>query len=328
MIRHSASRRLSHKSVVIHRQVTVIDFQGEDRQRGGVEPSAVFAPGFLDVPTSPFVTLLGLAFDEVIAHPRIPPFPTLAAKVVQGLCGVVVEVHVALGRVLGGDLCHAAPQGAVVFGPAQQHAAKQTHDRGATAIAGRLPVSVGSPPILLYTIKEIRSAIPHLARHVEIRQQGVSAVPTEGLTLYGNIGWLDIEYKDFIADLTGDGIATDNSGLDLVRAPEWDMSVGVTYEHDAGDMGVFSVGASFSYTDDMVLTTPNDVGFYRDQLDTIDAQINWRSADDRYRFSIWGKNLSDNVERLGGTPVATLFAFAAPTQPRQYGATLAVILGD
>ncbi len=155
-----------------------------------------------------------------------------------------------------------------------------------------------------------------------------SAVPTEGLTLYGNIGWLDIEYKDFIADLTGDGIATDNSGLDLVRAPEWDMSFGVTYEHDAGDMGVFSVGASFSYTDDMVLTTPNDVGFYRDQLDTIDAQINWRSADDRYRFSIWGKNLSDNVERLGGTPVATLFAFAAPTQPRQYGATLAVILGD
>jgi hypothetical protein len=36
---------------------------------------------------------------------------------------------------------------------------------------------------------------------------------------------------------------------------------------------------------------------------------------------LWGRNLSDKVERLGGTPVATLFAFASGTQPKQYGAT-------
>ena len=78
----------------------------------------------------------------------------------------------------------------------------------------------------------------------------------------------------------------------------------------------------------MVLTTPNDVGFYREELSTIDAQIVWESADGRYRAALWGKNLTDNVEMLGGTPVATLFAFASPTQPRQYGATFVVRLGD
>ena len=106
------------------------------------------------------------------------------------------------------------------------------------------------------------------------------------------------------------------------------MSIGASYEFDLADMGNLTIGARFSYTDDMVLTTPNDVGFYRDELTTIDAQAVWESANRRYRFSVWGKNLSDNIERLGGTPVATLFAFAAPTQPRQYGATLAVMLGD
>jgi iron complex outermembrane receptor protein len=154
-----------------------------------------------------------------------------------------------------------------------------------------------------------------------------SIVPAPGLTLTGNIGYLDIEYKGFVADINGDGIETDNSGLDLVRAPKWDMSFGATYEIDLSDMGTLTLGTRLSYTDDMVLTTPNDVGFNRDDLTTLDAQAVWESANGQYRFSLWGKNITKNIERLGGTPVATLFAFAAPTQPRQYGATLAVMLG-
>ncbi len=153
-----------------------------------------------------------------------------------------------------------------------------------------------------------------------------SLVPAPGFSINGNIGYLDIEYKGFVADLTGDGIETDNSSLDLVRAPKWDLSVGASYEFDLADMGSLTVGGRLSYTDEMALTTPNDVGFMRDELTTLDAQAVWESADGQYRLALWGKNLSNNIERLGGTPVATLFAFAAPTQPRQYGATLVVSL--
>lgn len=145
--------------------------------------------------------------------------------------------------------------------------------------------------------------------------------PTDNLIIYGNVGYLDMEYDGFIADLTGDGIETDNSSLDLVRAPKWDMNVGVDYEFDLDDMGRLTVGARYSYTDEKLLTTPNDVGFNREELATIDAQIMWRSKDERYQLMRWGRNLTDEVERLGGTPVATLFAFASGTQPKQYGAT-------
>ena len=153
-------------------------------------------------------------------------------------------------------------------------------------------------------------------------------VPAPGLNINGNIGYLDIDYKGFIADINGDGTATDNSDLDLVRAPKWDMSIGASYEFDLNDMGSLTVGARSSYTDELVLTTPNDVGFHRDDLTTLDAQAVWESATGRYRLALWGKNITKNIERLGGTPVATLSAFVAPTQPRQYGATLAVMLGN
>lgn len=157
-----------------------------------------------------------------------------------------------------------------------------------------------------------------------------SFVPAEGFNINGNIGYLDIEYKGFVADLLGGpgSVATDNSALDLVRAPKWDMSFAASYEIDLNDLGTVTLGARVSYTDDMVLTTPNDVGFYRDDLTTLDMQAAWESRNSRYRFALWGKNITDNVERLGGTPVGGLFAFASPTQPRQYGATLVVSLGE
>ena len=155
-----------------------------------------------------------------------------------------------------------------------------------------------------------------------------SFVPVQGLNLSGNIGYLDIDYGNFLADLTGDGIVTDNSSLDLVRAPKWDLSLDASYEWDLAQRGSISAGVRYSFTDDMALTTPNDVGFVRDELSTWDARIVWEAADGRYRAALWGKNITDNVERLGGTPVATLFAFAAPTQPRQYGLTLVATFGQ
>ena len=150
-----------------------------------------------------------------------------------------------------------------------------------------------------------------------------SWLPTEGLTIFGVVGWLDIEYKDFIADINGDGVETDNSGLDLVRAPKWDLQFGFNYDWDLGEGGLLNFGARLNYTSSLMLTTPNDVGFIRNSLTTIDAQINWEPANGRYRVALWGKNLNGDIERLGGTPVATLFAFASPTQPRQYGISLA-----
>ena len=54
----------------------------------------------------------------------------------------------------------------------------------------------------------------------------------------------------------------------------------------------------------------------------IDAQISWESPDSKYRVSIWGKNLTNDLQRLSVTPVSSLFSFEQSTQPRTYGITL------
>lgn len=169
-----------------------------------------------------------------------------------------------------------------------------------------------------------------------------SFIPTEGLTFYGVVGWLDMKYKNFCGDVNGPefsatvptsecGIVTltavadtylvdtDQSGLDLVRAPTWDLQIGVTYEHEVGNGGLLIWNASVSHTTSMALTTPNDVGFIRDPLTTVNAVVTWEAPNGQYRISLFGRNINNDVERLGGTPVATLFAFASPTQPRQFG---------
>lgn len=151
-----------------------------------------------------------------------------------------------------------------------------------------------------------------------------SAIPVEGLTIFGVVGWLDISYSDFFGDINGDGIVTDNSALQLVRAPKWDLNVGFTYDFPIGNMGFMSFGASLIHTSSLVLTVPNDVGFDRRPLTKVNAQINWEAPNGQYRISVWGKNLNNDVQRLGGTPVGALFAFAAATRPREYGITLNV----
>lgn len=177
-----------------------------------------------------------------------------------------------------------------------------------------------------------------------------SYIPTEGLTFYGVVGWLDINYSNFCGDVNGPEFSatvptstcgvvtptgvvdamgnpqylvdTDQSGLKLVRAPTWDLQIGVTYEHEVGNGGLLIWNASVSHTTSMALTTPNDVGFIRDPLTTINAVVTWEAPNGQYRISLFGRNLNNDIERLGGTPVATLFAFAAPTQPRQYGISM------
>lgn len=146
-----------------------------------------------------------------------------------------------------------------------------------------------------------------------------SFIPTEGLNIFGVVGWLDIQYTDFLADINGDGVVTDNSGLDLVRAPKWDLQVGFTYDFELGNGGLLIWGTNITHTTSMVLTTPNDFRFDRRPLTTLNATLTWEAPNGNYRVSLFGRNLNNDIERLGGTPVATLFAFASPTQPRQYG---------
>jgi iron complex outermembrane receptor protein len=175
----------------------------------------------------------------------------------------------------------------------------------------------------------------------------VLAIPVDGLTLNANLAYNNIKYTSYCADLDGpensptpaSGRAvcgdvievtpgkfiaeTDYTDLRLSFAPRWIANFGWTYDMPLGNMGNLSFGASANYTSRMAVTAvPEFPRTDRRSLFLIDAQVSWEHPDGRYRVSVWGKNLNNDIERLSVTPVAFLFAFENPTRPRTYGITL------
>lgn len=187
------------------------------------------------------------------------------------------------------------------------------------------------------------------------------AILFEGLTWSGNIGWLKPEYDGFCADLTGPvripagGTATspcgsavlipvdqvpasiapllapgerlaliedDNSGLDLPRAPKWDWSTRLVYDWELGRHGYLSLEGAYAYTSKQHVQVNNALRTDRGSIGRLDASLTWEDSSERYKVSIWGKNLTDNIERLSRTEVANLFTFEFPTVPRTYGVTV------
>jgi len=173
------------------------------------------------------------------------------------------------------------------------------------------------------------------------------AIPTDGLTLNANLAYNDIKYTSYCADLDGPEatevpsngravcgpgatelpngtwiVSTDFQDVPLQFAPKVIINFGWTYDFPVGNMGNVSIGNSFTYTGKMNVTgVPFPYSDRRSML-LVDAQIAWEHPEGRYRVAVWGKNLTNEVERLSVTPVAFLFSFEQGTQPRTYGITL------
>jgi iron complex outermembrane receptor protein len=174
-------------------------------------------------------------------------------------------------------------------------------------------------------------------------------LPIDDLQLYANLGLTHAEYSDFCAELDGaettttpqSGLSvcgetttiattspfrylveTDWSNLKPVRAPEIDATLGVTKDFVFGDSGRLVVDANWNYTSELETDLLNRPRSDRAPLDVLNASMTWRPDSDRYSITLWGKNITDNVERLNVAMVANLFAFANGTQPRTYGVTI------
>ena len=173
----------------------------------------------------------------------------------------------------------------------------------------------------------------------------VTAIPVDGLTITGNLGYNNIKYTRFCADLDGPEttpvpasgrtvcgdttltaigeylVDADYSDLDIGSAPKFIANLGWTYDFPIGNMGNLSVGSNLNYTS--ALTRNQSIGrLDRRPMLLVDAAINWESPDGQYKVSLWGKNLTNEIQRLSSTPVAFLFAFENATRPRTYGITL------
>ena len=112
---------------------------------------------------------------------------------------------------------------------------------------------------------------------------------TDDLSFSGYYAYLDSEVNDLVIETAGGPV--DASGLPLRAAPRNSTNLVLNYERPT-DVGTFSARVAYHNTDEQrqdYVFLPTVV----DRIELFDAQVGWRSQDERWSVSIWGKNLKD-----------------------------------
>ena len=123
---------------------------------------------------------------------------------------------------------------------------------------------------------------------------------TDNFVLLASLGMIDSQYDEVKFDLNGDNAVNElDKQLALPRAADLTWSFGFTHDLNLGNWGYLASRINYAYRDDSAYTD-NNLGFITDQA-ILDAGLDFYSNDDRWVFSLYGRNLLDEVKHGGDT---------------------------
>jgi outer membrane receptor protein involved in Fe transport len=145
------------------------------------------------------------------------------------------------------------------------------------------------------------------------------ALITDRLSVQASVGLLDAEYAEFNGlDVDGDGAPDPAAAadLDLANVPELTGHLAATYDLPLDGLGTLTFRGSYSYTDGSPANDQNTI--FVSSFSLIDASMTFADTSQRWRVSLFGKNLSDEVyARFAVT--SSLFNFDYALPPRTWG---------
>ena len=144
----------------------------------------------------------------------------------------------------------------------------------------------------------------------------LASVPVSGLELNASVGLLDAKYTAWRAAMSSCAVYGINTvsqylAMPLKVMPKWQYRVGANYSYDAGDRGVFSVGADFNARDkyyNNVCATP---GIATTNYEFLNAQLRWESPSGRTLVTLNGSNLTDSEVVSGAFDFGRSLGFAS-----------------
>jgi iron complex outermembrane receptor protein len=112
--------------------------------------------------------------------------------------------------------------------------------------------------------------------------------PTAQFEAFLSASTLNSEYQDF-----SDGLGNDFSGNQLINAPEFSMSAGLTWTQPIGAAGSLQATASGSYQSKIYFTPANDNAYSQSSVTMLNARLAWTPPGGALEVALWGKNLTD-----------------------------------
>ena len=141
-------------------------------------------------------------------------------------------------------------------------------------------------------------------------------VVTEQLTLSGFYAFQDSEFGD--TNIPGTAFP-DQSGQDLIRAPENKFSINAHYLMPLASGAELGLNLSWRYTDDQ--RGELEPWSIQPAFDLFDARLSWTRNDGALELAVWGRNLADE-EYISHVYAIASSVVAVFGDPRMYGATL------
>ncbi len=144
----------------------------------------------------------------------------------------------------------------------------------------------------------------------------LQAEPTDNLYLRANLAYLDAAYDEFTFFDALVGAEVDFSNLDFRRAPEWTGNIDMTYEWDVAGNTMWA-RVAYHYLGEHETNFDNSPELHNDSQGLLDASINYDYG--KARFSLFGRNLTEEDGYMIGYDVASLWSYSAARPPRTYG---------
>jgi iron complex outermembrane recepter protein len=151
--------------------------------------------------------------------------------------------------------------------------------------------------------------------------------PVEGLMLNLNAGYLDSEIKEYVQAGAGGVIEDISDDRVLGYSPEWTAQARVSYDFDIASAGSMLISADVAYRDEMYTDSPIDINSeFRTQaltpdLTTFNAVVAFTTSDEKWRFALDGRNLSDERE-LVNTYTVSNFMTGGYTRERTWAVSV------
>ena len=146
-------------------------------------------------------------------------------------------------------------------------------------------------------------------------------VPVEGLTLKGGASYIDSEIGDGFTGFGPFGAPEDFSGQSFPQTPEWHFVGDASYEWDVSDKLTGFVGGGVTYQSSTNNSLGEDPILEINERTLVDLRAGVASSDNRWRLSIWGRNVTDEYYWTATQPnLDTTVRYAA--MPATYGIEL------
>jgi iron complex outermembrane recepter protein len=158
--------------------------------------------------------------------------------------------------------------------------------------------------------------------HSQGAELEVQWLPAEGLTVNAGLAYLDTEIDEFIG-FDALGRRRDFVGQPYSFAPEWQNNIDIDYEWQVGAGRTGFVGVSAAYRSDSSADFESDPLFDIDAYTLVDGRVGIKTDDGRWKFSVWGKNLTDEYYWHSVIRVQDSVVRVAG-MPRTYGVSLGV----